>query len=86
MPKIAEFDGIAIIMYQREHEPPHFHVRYGEFKAAVGIDPLRVLKGRLPPRIQRLVFEWASLHQRELLDNWELVRIKEPAVRIAPLV
>ncbi len=85
MPKIAEFSGISIIMYQREHEPPHFHVTYGEFKAAVGIDPLRILKGSLPARIQRLVFGWASLHQPELLDNWERVRVKESPVRIPPL-
>lgn len=28
MPKISEFFGVSIYYY-REHEPPHFHARYG---------------------------------------------------------
>ena len=32
MPRIAEFYGIAIYMYHREHGVPHFHALYGEMK------------------------------------------------------
>ncbi len=43
MPEISRFLGI--IDYN-DHAPPHFHVRYGDTKAIVGIQPLRILEGR----------------------------------------
>jgi len=33
MPTIAYFYGIAISMYFGDHNPPHFHARYGRAKA-----------------------------------------------------
>lgn len=30
MPEISRFFGIVIAMYYNEHNPPHFHARYGE--------------------------------------------------------
>jgi hypothetical protein len=38
-------------MYFNDHNPPHFHVRYEEFRAIVGIDPLELREGSLPPRV-----------------------------------
>jgi hypothetical protein len=35
MPTIAWFYGIMIQMYYNDHEPPHFHARYGDAKAIV---------------------------------------------------
>jgi len=35
MPTISIFYGLVIQMYFREHAPPHFHVKYGEFQAVV---------------------------------------------------
>ena len=68
-----------------DHEPAHFHARYGEHKASVGIDPIQILSGRLPARVQSLVFEWAAMRQRELAANWHRASRLEPVVRIAPL-
>lgn len=68
-----------------DHAPPHFHVRYGGTQASIVIRPSRVLAGRLPPRILGFVMEWAALHQRELLVDWELARKQLPLERIAPL-
>ena len=50
MPRIAEFYGIAIYMYHREHGVPHFHALYGEHEAVIAIRGLRVLEGGLPRR------------------------------------
>ena len=33
MPEISRFLGIVITMYFDDHDPPHFHVRYGEHRA-----------------------------------------------------
>ena len=37
MPTIAYFYGIAIQMYFNDHNPPHFHARYGRARALVRI-------------------------------------------------
>jgi hypothetical protein len=85
MPEISRFFGIIITMYYRDHQPPHFHVRYGEQKAIITIDTLSLLRGRLSPRVFGMVMEWASDHQDELRDNWQLARSQEPLNKIAPL-
>lgn len=85
MPTISMFFGIVIAMYYDEHNPPHFHARYGEYKIEVAIDSLTVLAGKFPPRALGLVMEWASLHQKELLEDWELARNRVELNKIAPL-
>ncbi len=85
MPEISRFLGIIITMYFNEHNPPHFHARYGEHKAEVAIQTLSVIGGKLPPRVLGLVMEWAALHRDELLEDWELARQQTDLRRIAPL-
>jgi hypothetical protein len=74
-----------IQMYWNDHAPPHFHVRYSGFKATVGIQTLRVLTGSLPRTAERLVLEWATEHQAELMENWRLCEIRAQPSRITPL-
>lgn len=85
MPEISRFFGIIILMYYDEHNPPHFHARYGSDKAAIEITSLRVLEGSLPSRALGLVVEWASQHQEELMMNWEAARNDRPPKKIQPL-
>ena len=85
MPEVSRFFGIVIRMYFDEHMPPHFHAIYAGDEIEVGIDPIAVRQGGLPQRALSMVIEWAALHQRELLADWERLRSDEPAVRIAPL-
>jgi hypothetical protein len=85
MPEISRFFGIVVAMYYNDHAPPHFHVRYGQQKAVIGIDPVVVLEGRLSPRTRGLVLEWAAQHQAELMADWELARRQVPLHKIDPL-
>lgn len=85
MPKIPEFFGMSIYMYYREHGPPHFHVRYGEEEALVGIQALSLIEGELSPRVRGLVAEWASRNQEELLRSWRRARAHRPLRKIDPL-
>jgi hypothetical protein len=86
MPEISRFLGIVITMYFEDHNPPHFHVRYEEFRAVLGIDPLELRDGSLPPRVLGLVMEWAEMHQVDLMKNWTLLAAEGKFSRIAPLV
>ena len=85
MPEISRFFGIIITMYFSDHQPPHFHVRYGDFKAQVSIDSTSILRGNLPPRVFGLVAEWALVHREELRDNWKLVQNETLPNKIDPL-
>jgi phosphomannomutase len=85
MPEISRFFGIIIAMFFDEHNPPHFHARYGKHGVAIEVRTLKVLEGRIPPRVLGLVIEWASQHQEELLQNWELARQNQRLNKIAPL-
>ncbi len=85
MPEISRFFGMVIAMYYNDHAPPHFHVRYGNQKAVVAIDPIELLAGHLSSRARALVLEWAALHQAELMVDWELARQQAPLNRIDPL-
>lgn len=67
MPTISPFQGIDILMRLNEHRPPHFHAKYGEHIAAIGIGKWGKLheaelrengrrgeRGELPNKIQGL--------------------------------
>ena len=69
MPEICRFYGIIIAMFYDDHNPPHFHARYGKDKIAIEINSLRVLEGHIPARALGLVIEWASQRHKELLTD-----------------
>ena len=52
MPEICRFLGIVISMYFDEHNPPHFHERYNEYRAVVAIRSLNLLEAREPAEMQ----------------------------------
>ncbi|RJP52954.1 MAG: DUF4160 domain-containing protein [Anaerolineaceae bacterium] len=85
MPEISRFYGIIIAMFFDDHNPPHFHARYGGEKIAIEIESLRVLEGRIPPRALGLVIEWASQHKDELSASWELTKNNQKPKKIEPL-
>ncbi len=85
MPEISRFLGIIITMYFNEHNPPHFHARYGDHRAEIAIETLSIIAGKLPPRVLGLVMEWGALHRQELMEDWELARRQVELKRIAPL-
>ena len=85
MPEISRFLGIVITMYYDDHAPPHFHVRYGDAKARFAIDSIRILSGRLPPRVQRLVQDWGTINHDALVRNWMHAKNQEPLNPIPPL-
>jgi hypothetical protein len=85
MPEISRFFGIIIAMFFDDHNPPHFHAKYGGYKASIKIDNFSVLDGYLPPRALGLVMEWAALHKTELLSDWEAAKNQKPLLSIEPL-
>jgi Domain of unknown function (DUF4160) len=85
MPTISVFYGILIQMYWQDHEPAHFHVRYGGDQAVIAIESLQMMRGRLPGRALELVREWAEMHRDELWEDWKLCQAKQTPKPIEPL-
>ncbi len=85
MPEISRFLGIVIAMFYKDHNPPHFHVRYNQYKAIISINDLAILDGKLPPKVSGLVIEWASIHKTELLEDWRLAQELAELKPIPPL-
>ena len=79
MPVIARFYGMVIKMYLmgKEHNPPHFHVMYGEYNAVIDVGTLSMSEGDLPPKALSLVLEWAGAHQNELLEIWSTQNFRQ---------
>jgi len=71
-------------LYLPDHNPPHFHVRYNEYRATIDIQTGKVT-GQMPRRALHLVFEWLHLHKDELMENWERMENGETLVKINPL-
>ena len=63
MAEISRFFGIIIQMFGGDHNPPHFHVRYNEFRAVIEIQTGEILQGSLPGKQLKFVQVWTEIHR-----------------------
>ena len=75
-----------LCLYYNDHMPPHFHAEYNGQKALVDINNIQVIRGSLPNKQLRLILAWCTIHQDELMQNWELAKGMKPLNRINPLI
>jgi hypothetical protein len=87
MPTISMFYGIIIRMYcsPSEHNPPHIHAYYQDYKSVIDINTSEISDGMLPSKQKKLVLAWAEIHKEELLADWELASKGELPFPIEPL-
>ena len=85
MPEISRFYGMVITMYFKDHPPPHSHVRYGDYRAAISIASGEPLNGALPRRAATLIAQWIRLHRAELEENWTTLAYGGMVSAIEPL-
>lgn len=69
MPVIYIINGILISMFGFDHNPPHIHVRYGEYNFTITLVD-RVVTGSAPSDIIRQVNEFMDAHKEELNTLW----------------
>ena len=46
MPEISRFFGIIISIFYDDHNPPHFHARYGDYDALIKIEDFAVISNK----------------------------------------
>ena len=87
MPTISMFYGIIIRMYcaPGEHNPPHIHAYYNEFRATYDILEGELIEGNIPKNKNKLVLAWIELHREELIADWNLAQNGELPYNIDPL-
>lgn len=87
MPTISMFYGIIIRMYcaPKEHNPPHIHIYYQDYKAILDIRTCEITEGDLPRKQAKMVVAWAEIHQEELMADWKLASNGELPFKINPL-
>ncbi|KAA0595361.1 hypothetical protein J2848_003424 [Azospirillum lipoferum] len=67
-----------MIVQGRDHNPPHFHVKGPDINALVGIDPVVILRGRLPSDLWAEVQAWAIAHGAALVAAWNTLNPQIP--------
>jgi hypothetical protein len=70
MPRLATFRGATISIHWEDHPPPHVHASYGRASLVIGIDPVVILRGRLPRRVERRILRGVVVHHAELMEAW----------------
>ena len=78
MPVLSMFYGVIISMFYKDHNPPHIHIQYAEYKAIVDFNG-DILEGELPVKQRKLIEAWIVLHQDELYAD------KQGLFKIDPL-
>ena len=84
MPTISEFFGIYIQIMYLDHNPPHFHAKYGDQKVIIEIEK-GIVRGQMSERALRLIFEWLDIHRDELMLAWDNAKNGREPGKIEPL-
>jgi hypothetical protein len=73
VPTIAIVDGVALMIYPKDHLPPHLHARFGEYEAMISILSGDILQGSLPRAKTVAVQRWLAAHRGEVAAKWESI-------------
>ena len=71
-PTVSIFYGTTVSINYRDHNPPHCHAKYGEFKAIYNLETGDMIKGNFPKGQKKMLEKWIKRYKKELLKNWEL--------------
>ncbi len=88
MPTISMFYGIIIRMFymdSQKHNSPHLHIEYQGMKSIISIPDGEMLEGELPAKKLGLGQAWITIHEEEIMANWQLAVNGEPIFKIDPL-
>ena len=71
---VAQFSGLKIEIYSKEHPPPHFHVKGGDVDAVFSISDCELIEGRLDGRRRNLIKWWHAKSKDKLVEIWNETR------------
>jgi len=71
MPKLRSFANFNVIMFARDHAPPHIHCKGPDIDGTILIRTLENDRGIIPTSALVLAVAFVATYQAELLDVWE---------------
>jgi hypothetical protein len=74
MPTIALVAGVRIVIYPKDHLPPHLHAIFAEYEAMISIVTGDVLEGSLPRAKLRGVRDWLATRRERVAYIWCEIR------------
>ena len=74
MPTIAVVFGVLVIIYPKDHLPPHLHAKFAEHEAMISIVTGDVLEGALPRAKLSAVQEWLARRREQVAYVWREIR------------
>jgi hypothetical protein len=72
--KIAEYNGVDILIAEKDYLPPHLHLKCASREAMVSIATGHRLSGSLPPGKMRAVQRWLVSRREQVAYVWREVR------------
>jgi hypothetical protein len=70
MPVLAKSCGIVIRKLIDRTFGTRLHAIYGDSELVIGLNPLRVIQGDVPPWVREWSMDWVRRHQDQLLPIW----------------
>ena len=74
MPTIAIINGVRLVIYPKDHLPPHLHAIFAENDAMISIATGDLLEGKLPAVRLHAVRAWLIANQKQVSYVWEEIR------------
>lgn len=84
MTTLTRFQNIKLMMHWNDHNPPHIHATYKQYKAKFNFDG-EMKKGHLPRRERLAVQTWIAYNEEELAKNWQRAENGEEICTMKPL-
>jgi hypothetical protein len=72
--RVAMVHGMKIVIYPKEHHPPHFHVKTATINASFRIDDCSLLSGEISSAEYDKIRFWHQYSKNELIDRWNSLR------------
>lgn len=87
VPRICSFDGMTIVLYYNDHDPPHFHVISADLETRIEILTGEYYSGdpALSRSKERAVLNWLRVGRDAILEGWNNCRDGIPPDKIPPL-
>jgi hypothetical protein len=70
MPTIAIVAGVRIIIYPKDHLPPHLHAKSAEHEAMISIVTGDLLEGSLSKAKLKAVQNWLAARREQVAYVW----------------
>jgi hypothetical protein len=73
-------DGMLVVLYPNDHDPPHLHIIDADFTARIAIAGSRIMTitGGMTSAKRKRIVAWVGKHRAALEERWSDLRLGRP--------